>query len=214
MWRGVPVLIAFLVGVSQSQQMSPAIQSAKVVDRQVYEKVLDAVFRQHEPTNQNVDQFILRFEPSRQPEFLLTIAWHGNDVSVVECKASNGQIWAMLNDMLNRNGVIDTDAVIKSVRIDCRNQLVSRTKADLWRTNFFSALTKTTATMYVKNEEHQSTSRVLATLDGTTYRIRYCGYPADISLTFQDIEVGAEGRSTFQVIDWVRDIHKAVGQVN
>ncbi len=183
----------------------------RIVDRHDYEKVLDLVFMGYMPEDKNADQFILRFEPSRQPESFLTITWKQDNVSVMQCVAANGQVWAMLNGTLNHTGTIDKEAAAKSVQVKCGELRVSHNQGDLWRSRFFAALTESGSVMALRNAEHQSTGKVIVTLDGTTYRIAYWGYPADISLTFQDFEVGGpSAHSPVKLVRWAGAIEREI----
>lgn len=213
-WFGKLAFIGLIVSLAPAPGQNHSPPSYRIVEHHDYEEVLDLVFKAYEPVDRNLDQFILRFEPSRQPESFLTIVWKGNNVSVVQCTAANGQVWAILNEMLNRSGVIDKEAAAKSVQVNCRELRVSRAKANDWRSRFFVALGQSASSMSLRNAEHQSTGKVIVTLDGTTYQIAYAGYPADISLTLQDVEVGAnDAHSPIKLVRWAAEIRGEISRM-
>ena len=125
---------------------------------------------------------------------------------------TKGNLWATLIEQRDRNGKIDESSAAKAIEVHRRHVRIPPERHKELLSEFFGSLYETAAQMRDANKKAEQDNGATVVLDGATYRLTYSGYPADISLVFQDINPSSAQKSRFKVIDWMNEVHEEINK--
>lgn len=209
--KGKSLLLAcgFLVAVFPLRHPAVASQQSSVPSSEDYEQTLDLLFPQTPADLPDARlEFALRFEPSHGGESEVVILWDRGAFHAIEYTVTKGNLWTTLIAQRDRNGRIDKSSAAKAIEVRKKHLRITPERHEQLLSEFFDSFSKTAAAMNDAHKKAEQNNGAIAVLDGTTYRLTYRGYPADISLMFQDVSANSRQDSRFELIDWMNRIHE------
>lgn len=190
-----------------------APQHQGVPSTEDYEQTLDLLFPQSPADFPDAHlEFALRFEPSQAAESEIIVLWDRAGVHAIEYTVTKGNVWATLIEQRDRSGKIDKSSAPKAIEVRRKHIKITPERHKQLLSEFFDSLRDTAVAMNDAHKKTEQDNGAIAVLDGTTYRLTYRGYPADISLLFQDVNANSLEKSRFKIIDWMNRIREEVNK--
>lgn len=212
-FKGLLMACGLLVAVFPFRHLAVASQQRSVPSTEDYEQTLDLLFPQAPADLPGGHlEFALRFEPSHAAESEVVILWDRGEFHAIEYKVAKGNLLAKLIEQHDRNGKIDKGSAGKAIEVQSRYLKIAPERHKRLLSEFFGSLSRTAAAMNDAHKKAERDNGAIAVLDGTTYRLTYKGYPADVSLMFQDVSADSREKSKFEIVNWMNRIHEEVSK--
>jgi hypothetical protein len=197
------------LGALFSPNDQAAVANQNAPSTEAYERTLDLLFPGTPADLPDAHvEFALRFEPSNAAESEVVILSTRGAFHAIQYTVTKGNVWATLIEQRDRNGKIDESSAAKAIEVHRKHVRITLQHHKELLSEFFGSLYETAVQMRDANQDNDAT----VVLDGATYRLTYSGYPADISLVFQDVNPNSAQKSRFKIINWMNQIHEEVSK--
>jgi hypothetical protein len=210
------LLVILQVGSASAQSDVPQANTQKsyrVINQEIYNRILDELFPRDDPEpDKTVFELILRFRPSFRPTSQIVIRRRVDKVQVVEYTSLDGNIYAKLNEILQRGGNEDLLVMAKSIKVKRTEINVPLAQVQQWYSTFFDSLNTMTRTLREKGKEFDKTGgSETILLDGTSYDLWYRQRVHKLDISLYDIEVDTPGTDgEFRLVQWMNSVRRDV----
>jgi hypothetical protein len=191
----------------QSQQST----SHPVIDERTYRNVLDIVFPRDEPSDRTLWAIVLRFRPNSLPESQIVIRRGLRKIEIVEYSPTDGNIYAKLNEALDRGSRRDAVELAKSIRVTRREVTVPHRQVKRWYTTFFDSIPGTTKTIREALQKADNTGVESFVLHGSVYELWYAQGLMEVSAKLYDVDLAdARSGAEFKLVQWMDNVRRGV----
>jgi hypothetical protein len=201
-----------VVGASVSTAaFQRAGQASRVVDRTIYERVLDLVFpRNLEASNYRV---VLRFRPSNQPECQLVLLKElGVSLRVIESTSASGNIFHRLDALIRRGPKETAEELAKRIVVRTRSIEIPDDRGSLWHAEFLDAIMPLSETIRKETAALERTRTASVIMDGTDYDLWYEWGFNSMSFHLSDDEVTDRPNGRSKLVRWMNSVRLEVAR--